>query len=100
MTKELSYSGQFQAFKHFSRYIKRGAKVLKTRVVGEDNGLFGYPNKKPKLEVCAIQNLDGNTVLQIINPDENERRQIAIEIFGKIIYFDALPNSLNTIIFE
>ena len=100
VTKELSYSGQFQAFKHFSRYVKRGANILKTRVVGEDNGLFGYPNKKPKLEVCAIQNIEGNTVLQIINPDENERRQIAIEIFGEIIYFDALPNSLNTIIFE
>lgn len=100
VTKELSYSGQFQAFKHFSRYVKRGANILKTRVVGEDNGLFGYPKQKPKLESCAIRNLDGSTVLQIINPDENERRQIAIEIFGEIIYFDALPNSLNTLILK
>lgn len=98
-TKELSYSGQYQAFRHFSRYIKRGAQVLKTKVVGQDNGLFGYPNKKPSIEVCAVRS-EGNIVLQIINPDESERRQLAIDALGQTLYFDALPNSLNTIIFS
>ena len=99
-TKEISYSGQYQAFRHFSPYIKRGAAVLKTRVVGENKGLFGYPNQKPLVDVCAVQNPDGRIVLTIVNPDNNERRQMGVCVFGETIYFDALPNSLNTILIE
>ena len=100
VTKELSYSGQYQAFRHFSPYIKRGAKILKTKVVGQDLGLFGFPNRKVEIEVCAVRGINGETILQIVNPDANERRQIAVQILGETVYFDALPNSLNTLIFE
>ena len=100
VSKEISYSGQYRAFQHFSPYIKRGAQILRVEVVGEDKGLFSYPNRKPSLGVCAARNQDGGTVLQIVNPDVNERRQLAIYFGGEIIYFDALPNSVNTILIE
>ena len=99
-SKELSYSGQYRAFQHFSPYVKRGAEILRVDVVGEDKGLFSYPNRKPSLDVCAARNKDGKVVLQIVNPDINERRQLALYYGGEIIYFDALPGSVNTIIVE
>ena len=100
LSGELSYSGQYRAFKHFSKYIKRGASVLQSEVIGEDNGLFFYPNCKPKIEVCAVKNVGGGVVIQIVNPDANERRQISLRFAGKTIYFDALQNSVNTLLIE
>lgn len=97
-TKEISYSGQYRAFKHFSPFIKRDAKVLKTTVSGESQGLFSYPNHvQPTLEVCAVKNTDGSIVVNIVNPDVNARRQIALRFHGKTYYFDALPDSVNTL---
>ena len=100
VTKEITYSGQYRAFQHFSPYIKRGADILRVEVIGEDKGLSSYPNKKPSIGVCAARNQDGSTVLQIVNPDANERRQLAIYYAGEMIYFDAFPNSINTILIE
>lgn len=100
VSKELSYSGQYRAFQHFSPYIQCGAEILRVNVIGEDKGLFAYPNRKPSVDVCGVRNTDGKVVLQIVNPDANERRQLALCYDGETIYFDALPNSVNTIIIE
>ena len=100
ITGELSYSGQYQAFKHFSPYVKRGAKILRTEILGKDNGLFRYPNVKISLEVCAAKNVDGGIVIQVVNPDVNEKRQMSLIYNGKKIYFEALQNSVNTILIE
>ena len=100
VSKEISYSGQYRAFQHFSPYIKRDAKILRVDIAGEDKGLFSYPNRKPSIGVCAACNEDGSTVLQIVNPDANERRQLAIYFNGEMIYFDAFPNSVNTLIIK
>lgn len=100
VSKEISYSGQYRAFQHFSPYIKRGARILRVDVAGEDKGLFSYPNRKPSIDVCAACNEDGSIVLQIVNPDASERRQLAIYFNGEVIYFDAFPNSVNTLIIK
>ena len=98
VSKELSYSGQYRAFQHFSSYIKCGASILRTSVAGNDYGLFSYPNKKSLIEACAARNKDGGIVLELVNPDANEKRQVAIYYHGEILYFEMLPNSLNTIL--
>ena len=100
ITGECTYSGQYRAFKHFSPYIKRGASILQAEVIGEDNGLFSYPNVKPKIEVCAVRNANGGLVVQIVNPDANERRQIALRLGQETVYFDALQNSVNTLLID
>lgn len=97
---ELSYSGQYRAFRHFSSYVKRGADILATRVVGEDRGLYGYPKQKPSIEVCAARNPDGRIVIELVNPDTSDKRQITLRLRDKVVYFDALPDSLNTIIID
>ena len=100
-TKEIAYSGQYRAFRHFSPYIQRGASILCTSVVGESQNLSSYPNhQKPTLEVCAVRNKKGNVVVNVVNPDANEKRQIALCYQGENYYFDALPNSVNTLLFN
>lgn len=101
VTKELSYSGQYKAFKHFSPFVKRGASVLRSSVLGESHGFFMYPNHvAPTIEACAVRNENGQTVLIVVNPDKKERRQMVISYKGKYYYFDALPDSVNTVILE
>ena len=100
VSKELSYSGQYRAFQHFSPYVLRNSDVLKTTIVGEDYTLFSYPKQKIHIDACAVRNPDGNTVVEIINPDQQEKRQVSINYKGETIYFEAFPNSVNTIVLE
>lgn len=98
VSKELSYSGQYRAFQHFSPYIKRNAEILRVSVKGEDRGLFQFPQHKTPVVACAARNTDGSVVLEMINSDANEKRQTAVYYRGETIYFELLPNSVNTIL--
>ena len=98
-TKELSYSGQYRALRHFAPFVRRNCSVLRTSVVGECQQPFAYPRyQKQNIEVCAVRNTDGSVVVNIVNPDADERRQIALCYGGKTYYVDAMPDSLNTIL--
>ena len=95
---ELSYSGQYRAFDHFSRFIKRGAKVLKCSIEGENHGMFAFPSVRTAPAVCVAENSGGSRVIEIVNPD-SEKRQIQFFRNGSWWYVECLPNSINTVVF-
>ena len=98
VSKELSYSGQYRAFKHFAPYVERGAEVLRVSVTGEDHGLWQYPKQKESVVACAVRNPGGSIVLELINLDVSEKRQTAISVKGETIYLELMPGSVNTVI--
>lgn len=54
-TKEISYSGQYWAFAHYSRFIRRGARRFDSQGA-------------PEMSHAAFENPDGKRVLVIANP--------------------------------
>ena len=99
MSGELSYSGQYRAFCHYSKYIKRGAQIYNADTSRKANSLFSFADSAKFAEVCAASNPDGTFVLIVTNPN-SEKRQLQYYGFGKWWYIEALPNSVSTIVFE
>ena len=99
LSGELSYSGQYRAFGHFSRYVKRGAKIYAAETSRKGNGLFSFPNMPKPVEILAASNPDGTFALIVTNPNA-EKRQLQYYKLGKWWYIEALPNSVSTILFE
>ncbi len=98
-TGELTYSGQYHAFNHFSRFIKAGAEIYRTTTT-QGKPLHCHPVLQPAVECVAARNPDGSFVLQVVNPDQKNKVQLQYEHDGKLWYIEALPNTVNTVIFE
>ena len=95
----ISYSGQYRAFDHFSRFIKRGASILKSAIEGEDYGTYSFPATRTAPETCVAKNADGSVVFEIVNPD-SEKRQVQFFFRGSWWYVECLANSINTVVFK
>ena len=95
----MTYSGQYHAFAHFSKYVKRGARIFPAETLAKGNALSAFPNCQKKVEICAALNPDGTFALIITNSN-NDKCQLQYYRFGKWWYIEALPNSISTIIFE
>lgn len=65
-TKNLSYSGQYHAFAHYSKHLQRGAKV------------FASYGDVPDVDHVAAQNPDGSRVLVLTNRGQATKRQVAL----------------------
>ena len=98
-TKELRYSGQYQAFRHFSGFIKKNAKIYPAAAQVQGMKMFCFPANFIPVEVCVAENEDGQRVLQVINAN-SEKAQLQYSYQGKRWYVEALPNSLSTVVFE
>ena len=96
---EITYSGQYKALGHFSRFVKPGAHVLKTEMLGDGQCLFTFPNMGLPTEACVMQNADGSIVMVITNPNK-EKRQIQVLLNDQWWYCEALPESVSTLVFE
>lgn len=60
-TKEVSYSGQYHALAHYSRFIQRQARVIATK------------HQDKELSCLAVENPGGQKVLVIANPASHPR---------------------------
>ena len=98
-TKELSYSGQFRTFEHFSHFIKKGAKLYKSYPTHEGRNMSAFRTQKFETETCVADNIDGSHVIIVSNPNE-EKRQYQYFYKGNWWYFDVMENSVSTIIFK
>ena len=96
---ELSYSGQYRAFGHFSKFIKRGAEIFPAATSKKGSTLFAFPDEEKPAEICAALNPDGKFILTVTNPS-HEKRQLQYYRFGKWWYIEALPDSVSTVVFE
>lgn len=99
-TGELTYSGQYHAFRHFSKFIKRGAKVFPVTINANCSGLSGYPNGVGMpVQAVAADNTDGRHVMIMVNPN-GSKKQIQYFYDGKWWYAELTPNSVSTLVFE
>ena len=98
-TNELTYSGQYCAFKHFSRFIAVGAVIYPSRIEFCESSMFGFPEHDIEVECCAAENPDGSFILEITNPNSS-KAQLQYFKDNRWWYIEALPNSVSTIVFE
>ena len=81
-TKEVSYCGQYWAFAHYSRFIRRGARRIASQ--GTADGL----------DHVAFENPGGKHVLVITNTAAS--RECQVRIGGKKVSISLNPNSVTT----
>lgn len=98
-TKELSYSGQYRALRHFGGFIKKNAKIYPAKAEVQGLAIGAFPSNYIDIEICAAENEDGSFVLQIVNANEY-KAQLNFEHDKKLYYIESLPNSISTVIFE
>jgi glucosylceramidase len=86
-THKITRSGQYHAFAHYSRHVKRGAKVLSTG---------GAKAGDPKaVSQVAFRNPDGGLVLVVANP--GPERTVHVQAGGNCLEFKAPADSVHTL---
>jgi glucosylceramidase len=85
---KVTKSGQYWAFAHYSRHIKRGAKVFAT------NGIAPDP-KTPAVTHCGFVNPDGKHVLVVANRGAEQRAQFVMA--DNAVELDLPANSVHTL---
>lgn len=94
----LSYSGQYQAFRHVAPFLQKGADVY-ALIPDCTNGMFGYPKAIAPVEGFRIDNHDGKQVFVLIN-DNEDKKQTVFCANGQQWYAELLGHSISTIIIE
>jgi glucosylceramidase len=83
-THEFTHSGQYWAFAHFSKAIRRGAQVIASR--GDLHGI----------DHVAFENPDGSRVLVITN--QGDGQQIECQAGGQALSLTVDPDSVTTLL--
>ena len=97
-TGALSYSGQYRALKHFSGLIQPGARIHHSSITGNVQGMFGFPDHKFNVEVCAATNPDGSHILNVINPNA-QKAQLQYFYADRWWYIEAMPDTVVSLVF-
>jgi glucosylceramidase len=87
-THKITRSGQYWAFAHYSKHIKRGARVFATDGVGFD-GAGG------SVSHAGFRNPDGSLVVVLANTGEQKRAQLVLG--GKALEIDLPADSVHTL---
>ena len=85
-TQEITRSGQYWAFAHFSRNVRRGARR------------FESSGKVPGVVHVAFENPDGKKVLVVTNADE--AKSVTLEQANKSVEVELLPKSVSTLVWS
>jgi glucosylceramidase len=95
-THKVSKSGQYWAFAHFSKHVKRGARVFATNGVEavRTGGLIENRNSKA-LTHAGFRNPDGSFVVVLAN--RGAERQAQLVLGGKALAVDLPADSLFTL---
>lgn len=83
---KLTRSGQYWAFSHFTRHVRRGAKVFATNTMGGAAG---------KVTHAGFRNPDGSMVLVVANTGPAERVQVVMG--GERLMVELGANSVQTL---
>lgn len=96
---ELSYSGQFKAFKHFG-FITENSKIYPLEFSNPGDDMSAYPrNAAFKPAGCAVENSDKNIRLILVNPTD-DKCQLQYNFNEKWYYIELLPDTLATVVLE
>ena len=85
---KITRSGQYHAFAHYSRHVRRGAKVISTGATGKSDVARGISH-------VAFRNPDGGHVLVVANP--GPERTINVQAGGHCLEFKAQADSIHTL---
>lgn len=97
-TGELSYSGQYKALSHISKYIDERSKLYPMSLAGECGlDMYGYPRENRALEGFMIDNNDGKNAVVLINPNEG-KRHVQFYLNNKWWCAELPSESISTII--
>ncbi len=99
VTGELTYSGQYHAFRHLSKFIRKGAEIYDCTLAGAGDNYSSYPKRALPLHAVMAKNTDGSRALIVSNGDKN-KRQIQCDFGDGKYYFELLPDSVSTIVIE
>ncbi len=95
LSGELSYSGQYKAFKHFAPYITPKSRIYALQ--GDENmQMFGYPASPRPVFGIMIEN-EGQTVLVLVN-HHTDKKQVQFTVGGVCYYAELLADTISTII--
>jgi glucosylceramidase len=83
-SKEITHSGQYMAFAHFSRFIRRGAKR------------FDSQSSTPDVSHVAAENSDGRRVLVLTNP--TSPRTVSVQLGESYAEVRLDENSVTTLV--
>ncbi len=86
-SQKITRSGQYWAFAHYSRHVKRGAKVISTS--GASESAKGSPS------YVAFRNPDGGYALVVANP--GAERSVKVQVGGNCLEFKAPADSVHTL---
>jgi len=90
-THKVTRSGQYWAFAHFSRHVRRGAKVMAANGVGETGG----QGVAGAISCAAFENPDGSKVAVVANRGAEQRVQLVSE--GNALEMDVEADSVHTL---
>lgn len=97
---ELSFSGQYKAFKHIAPFINEASKIHTLSISGQEDAMFGYNGKKEySAEGVSVENADGKQILILVNPKDT-KMQVQYEKNGEWYYIELLPKTIATIVFN
>ncbi len=96
---ELSYSGQYKAFRHFSG-ITPASRIYPLRFDRAELKMFSFDRTgRLQTEGCLVENAAGRTEMILVNPS-TEKEQLQFFYCGSWWYIEMLPNTAATIVFE
>lgn len=87
-THKVTYSGQYWAFAHYSKHVKRGAKVIATSALGDLK--IGSP-----VSHTGFRNPDGSYVVVLANKGPERRVQLLLD--GHTLDVDLPADSVQTL---
>lgn len=93
----LSYSGQYKVFRHISKFMQKGARVLELEITDNVSCVFRFPKDDHPLQASLIENPDGSRAYVLVNRD-TAKRQVQFEADGRLWYAEMLPNTISTIV--
>lgn len=95
-THKVTRSGQYWAFAHFSKHVRRGAKLFASNGVGlEDAGRSAGQGTALSLSHSAFRNPDGSFVVVLANDGPETRAQLVLG--GQALHVDLPADSVHTL---
>lgn len=88
-SRKVTRSGQYWAFAHYSRHIRRGAKVIASNGVGAAQGAAGQVSQ------TAVRNPDGGMAMVLANQGAEKRVQVVLG--SQALELDLPSDSVHTL---
>jgi len=85
-TRKVTRSGQYWAFAHFSKHLKRGAKVIQTSSAAKADGPISH---------LAARNPDGSSVVVLTN--SGPEKKVRVVVGSKALEVNLPTNSVHTL---